>query len=43
VNDVEQLTMIKFPVPRNMPKDKVLPLWPVNFKAITDSKRAVCK
>lgn len=43
VSDIEQLTGIRFSVPRNMPKDKVLPLWPVNFKAITDAKRAVCK
>lgn len=42
IADIEQLTGIRLGLPRNMPRDRVLPLWPVDFKQVTDSKRAAC-
>lgn len=43
VSDIEKLTNIKFALPERMPRNAILPIWPVSFKAITDDKRAVCK
>jgi len=43
VADVEKASGIVFPLPAGVSKTTKAALWPVDFKAVADNKKAVCK
>jgi endonuclease G len=43
VADVEKAAGVVFPLPAGVSKTTKAPLWPVDFKAVADNKKALCK
>jgi endonuclease G len=43
VKDIEENTGIVFPIPPGHNKTVKEPIWPVDFKAVADNKKKVCK
>jgi endonuclease G len=43
IAEIERYTGINFPLPPQINKTVKMPIWPVDFKRLTDAKRAACR